>query len=177
MNQKLTSSIVVAVSILVFFLLVLPSFDKTLMIWASIKDRKDILRESEEISKRVVDLNNQIESRRQEVEKLDRLLPAEKELPELLSNIESIVSASGMTISEMNLSEVPGQEEIRKINGSMKLNGSYNSFINFLDLLEKNLRLTEVVTLDVAAQLVEGTRTLNYDVRFGVNYLSNNESI
>ncbi|MEK7579583.1 MAG: type 4a pilus biogenesis protein PilO [Patescibacteria group bacterium] len=173
MNQKLTSAIVAAASILIFFFLVMPSFDKTLMIRASMKDREDILREAEQISKKIVDLDREIESRRQEVEKLDRLLPAEKEIPELLSSIESIVSASGMILSEMNLSEVPGQSEIRKINGNMKLNGSYASFINFLDLFEKNLRLTEVATLDVAAQLIEGSRALNFDIRFEVNYLAN----
>ena len=170
--SRFISSIIIAASILVFFLLVLPAYDQTRMLRGSIKEREDILKETEEISGRIRDLNREIESRRAEIEKLDRLLPREKELPELLSNLESIVSASGMILSEMNFSETPGQGEIRKINGTMKLGGNFVSFVNLLDLLEKNLRLVEVGTVDAASQLVGGARTLNYDIRFEISYLA-----
>ena len=175
MNPKLISSIIVAASVLIFFLLVLPAFDQTLMLRGSINEREAVLAEAREISNRVSELNRQIDSRRSEVEKLDRLLPKSKETPELLTSIESIVSASGMILTEMNLSEVSGQTEIKKISGSFKLTGSFASFMNFLDLLERNLRLVDVGAIDVAAQLIEGTRTINYDVRFEANYLGGAE--
>ncbi|MEK7537231.1 MAG: type 4a pilus biogenesis protein PilO [Patescibacteria group bacterium] len=172
MNNKILSSIVAAGSILIFSLLVLPAFDQTRMLLSSIKEREDIFREAGEISSQVKNLNREIEARKNDIDKLDRLFPREKELPEFLSNIESIVSASGMILSEMNLSEVPGQGKIRKINGTLKLNGSYPSFVNLLDLLEKNLRLIEVTTLDAAAQFTGGAKTLNYDLSFEINYLA-----
>lgn len=172
MINKFLPSIIAAASLLVFFLLVLPVFDKTRLLRDSIREREDILREAEEISARVGSINREIEARKADIDKLDRLLPKEKEIPEILSSIESIVSGAGMTLSEMNLSDVPGQGQRRKINGTMKLSGGYSSFVSFLDLFEKNLRLTGVAALDVAAQLIEGTRTLNYDVRFEVNYLA-----
>lgn len=173
MRDKFFSSIIVAGSILIFFLLVLPAFDQTRMLRGSIKEREEILKEAEELSSQVKNLNREIEARKSDITKLDRLLPREKELPEFLSNIESIVSASGMTLSEMNLSEVPGQGKIRKINGTMKLGGNYPSFVNLLDLLEKNLRLIEVGTLNAASQITEGAKTLNYDLNFEINYLTN----
>ncbi len=172
MSDKLLSSILTAVSIFIFFLLVLPAFDQTRMLRDSIEERDGILNEAREISARINDLNREIETRRQDIEKLDRLLPGEKQVPELLSNMESIVSASGMILTEMNLSEVAAQSDIRKINATLKLNGGFASFINFLDLLERNLRLIDVSTLDVAAQLIEGTRAINYDVRFEINYVA-----
>lgn len=172
MNKKFISSIITVVSILIFFLLVLPAFDQTRMLRGSIKEREDILKEADEISSQVKNLNSQIEAKRVDIEKLDRLLPRKEELPELLSNVESIVSAAGMTLSEMNLSEVPSQGEIRKINGTMKLDGNFTSFVNFLDLLEKNVRLIEVGQVDAASQMASGARTLNYDVRFEVSYLA-----
>ena len=173
MNQKLLSSIIAAGAILIFFLLVLPAFDQTRMLRGSIKEREDILREADEMSNQVKNLNREIEAKKSDITKLDRLFPQEKELPEFLSNIESIVSASGMILSEMNLSEVPSQGgKIRKINGTLKLSGSYPSFVNLLDLLEKNLRLIEVSTLNAASQITEGTKTLNYDLNFEINYLA-----
>ncbi|MBI4117274.1 MAG: type 4a pilus biogenesis protein PilO [Parcubacteria group bacterium] len=172
MNNRILSSIIAAGSILIFFLLVLPAFDQTRMLRGSIKERDEILKEAEELLNQVKNLNGQIEARKSEIDKLDRLFPREKELPEFLSNIESIVSASGMILSEMNLSEVPGQGKIRKINGTLKLTGKYPSLVNLLDLLEKNLRLIEVGTVDAASQLAEGVKTLNYDLSFEINYLA-----
>ncbi len=171
MNSKAVSSIINVSSVLIFFLLVLPAFDQTRMLRGSIEERENILTETQEISNRISELNRSIESKKQEVDKLDQLLPREKEIPELLSNIESIVSASGLILSEINLSEFSGQNEIGKINGTMKLSGNFVSFMNFLDLLEKNLRLIDVITVDAAAQAAEGTRTINYDVRFEASYL------
>jgi len=172
MNQKFLSLIIAVGSILVFFLLVLPAFDQTRMLRGSVKEREEILKEAEKLLNQVKNLNRQIEARKSDIDKLDRLLPREKELPEFLSNIESIVSASGLLLSEINLSEVQGQGKIRKINGTLKLSGSYPSFVNLLDLLEKNLRLIEISTLDAASQAAEGTKTLNYDLSFEINYLA-----
>lgn len=172
MNQKLFSSIISVASILIVFLLVLPTFDQTRMLRGSIKERVDIINEVQEISNRISILNQGIESRRQEIDKLDQLLPKDKKVPELLSNMESIVSASGMVLTEMNLSDVAQVDNVRKVNTTLKLNGSFTAFINFLDLLERNLRLIDVSTLDVAAQLIEGTKAINYDVRFEINYLT-----
>lgn len=172
MSNKLLSSIFAAGSILIFFLLVLPAFDQTRMLRGSIKEREEILKEARELLSQVNNLNREIEAKKNDIDKLDRFLPRGKELPEFLSNIESIVSASGMILSEMNLSEASGQGKIRKINGTLKLVGSFASFVSLLDLLEKNLRLIEVGTLDAAAQLTEGTKTLNYNLSFEINYLA-----
>ena len=171
MTNKLIPSIIFAASILIFFLLVLPAFDQTRALRGSVKEREEILREAEAISDQVKNLNREIEANKNNISKLDLLLPREKELPEFLSNIESIVFSSGMTLSEMNLSEVSSQGEIGKINGTLKLSGSYSAFLNLLDFLEKNLRLIEVATLDAASQTTGGAKALNFDLVFEINYL------
>lgn len=172
MTDKLISSILIAASILILFLLVLPSFDKTRILRGSIEERESILLEAEEIKARVGELNRNIDLKRAEVEKLDILLPKEKMIPELLSGIESIVLGSGINLAEINISELSTQEEIKKLSGNLKLSGSFTSFMNFLDLAEKNLRLIDLITVNVAAQLSEGVKVISYDIRFEVNYLS-----
>ena len=171
MSDKLVSSILIAASILVFFFAVLPSFDKSRMLRASIGERQGILLEAEEIKTRVGELNQEINLRKAEVDKLDILLPKEKMIPELLSGIESIMAASGMNLTEVNISELSTQQDMKKLSGNLKLNGRFVSFMQFLDLLEKNLRLIELITVDVSVQLTEGVRVINYDLRFEVNYL------
>ncbi len=169
---KFLSSILTAGSILIFFILVLPSFDQTRILRNEIEERNNILAEAEEITNRVREINNEIDLRRSDIERLDNLLPEQKELPELLSNLESIVSASGMALSELNLSELTAEGEFRKIGGSARLNGSFTSFTNFLDLLERNLRLIDVTAISATLQAAEGSGRISYDVRFETSYLS-----
>ena len=171
MTDRFLSSIMIAAAVLVFFFLALPAFDKTRTLNASVKEREGILLEAEAIKARVAELDREIDSKKAEVDKLNVLLPKEKMIPELLSGIESLVAASGMSLTEMNLSELSGQEKIKKLSGNLKLNGSFVSFMQFLDLLEKNLRLIDLITVDVAAQLTDGARVINYDLRFEVDYL------
>lgn len=173
MTQNLSSSILISTSILIFFLLILPAFDNALMLRNSIEERENILSETREVSDRINSLSQEIELRDRDIDNLDKLLPKEKQVPELLSSIESIVSASGLILTEMNFSDVSGKEgSVKKVNSTMKLTGSFASFMNFLDLLERNLRLIDVAALDVAAQVIEGTKAINYDVRLEVNYLT-----
>lgn len=170
MTNKLIPSILIAASILTLFLLVLPSFDKTRMLQAAIEEREGLLQEAQELQARVEELNREIDSKKTEVGKLDNLLPREKMIPELLSGLEAIVAGSGLNLTELNISELSSQDQIKKLSGNMKLNGSFAPFMQFLDLLERNLRLIEVVTVDVGAQLTQGVRVINYDLRFEVNY-------
>lgn len=171
MNPRFTSSIIIASSILIFFLLILPTFDKARMLNGAIEEREDMLKELQEISNRVTELNGEIGKNENNIAKLDQLLPKQKEVSEILVMIESIVSSSGLLLSEVNLSEPTG-ETAGKINVSIKLSGDFNSLMTLLDLLEKNLRLIEISTIDIAAQLSGISDTINYDIKFEARYLA-----
>ncbi|TSC90921.1 MAG: hypothetical protein G01um10142_171 [Parcubacteria group bacterium Gr01-1014_2] len=171
MTRKLLSSIIIASSILIFFLLVLPIFDKTRMLRGAIEQRGLILDELQEISNRVAELNSEVERNENNIVKLGQLLPKQKEVSEILVMIESIVSSSGLLMSELNLSE-PNVEGGGKINVNVKLSGSLNSLMTFLDLLEKNLRLFEISTMDIAAESGGTSGRINYDIKFEARYLS-----
>ena len=171
MNSRFTSSIIIASSILIFFLLILPAFDKTRMLNGAIEERENILKELQEISSRVTELNSEIGRNKNNIAKLDQLLPKRKEVSEILVMIESTISSSGLLLSEVNISEPTG-EAAGKINVNIKLSGDFNSLMTFLDLLEKNLRLIEISTIDIAAQLSGASDTINYDIKFEARYLS-----
>ena len=172
MTDKFVSSILIAASILLFFLMVLPAFDKTAALRGSVGEREKILQEMEEIQNRVQELVQEMDSRETEVDRLDLLLPKEKMIPELLSSIESIVAGSGLSLTGINVAELSSQDKKKKLSGDLKLSGSFPSFMNFLDLLEKNLRLINLTTVDASAQLTGGGNAINYSLRFETNYLS-----
>lgn len=171
MSDKLFSSIIITVSILILFLLILPSYDRTRVLLSSIQERKNLLKEQEEIVSQIADQAGLIDQRSYDINRLDNFLPREKDIPELLVNIETIAANAGLNLRELNFSEVPSRGEIQKLNGTIQLTGSFSSFLAFLDLLEDNLRLIEVVGIDIAPQLLEGTRIINYNLRIETNYL------
>ena len=141
------------------------------MLNGAIEEREIMLKESQQIASRVNELSNEIKINKNEIEKLDQLLPKQKEISEILVTIESIISSSGLSLSEVTLSESFGVDA-GKINASIKFTGNFNSLMTFLDLLEKNLRLIEISTIDVSSQLVGTNNTINYDVKFEARYLA-----
>jgi len=171
MNPKLLSSIYIASSILIFFLLVLPAFDKTKMLRAALTEREEMFIELQEITKSVEELNQEIDKNKNDIAKIDQLLPKQKEVSEIITAVENIVSSSGLSLLEITFSEFKG-EPIGTITGNLKLVGDFNSLINLLDLLEKNLRLVEINSLDVASQFSGGASTINYDIKFEASYLN-----
>ena len=136
MNNKFLFSIIISSSVLIFFLLVLPIFDKTRMLKGAIEQREIMLAELQSISNRVKELSSGIETNENNISKLDQLLPKQKEVSEILISIESITSASGLLLSEISLSESIG-EGVNKINVNLKLSGNFDSLMTFFDLLEK----------------------------------------
>ena len=171
MNPRLTSSLIIVSSILIFFFLILPTFDKTRMLNGAIEEREIMLKESQQIASRVSELSNEIKINKNEIKKLDQLLPKQKEISEMLVTIESIISSSGLLLSEVTLSESFGVD-VGKIRANVKFTGDFDSLMTFLDLLEKNLRLIEISTIDVSSQLTGTNNAINYDIKFEARYLA-----
>jgi Tfp pilus assembly protein PilO len=169
-NHRLYFSIIVSISILVFSLLVLPAFDKTRTLSGSIKERENMLDELQQTAGRIAEFNNEIKTNEANIAKLDQLLPRQKEVSEILVTIESIISSSGLYLSELSISE-PVSQGIGKVNANIKLTGEFYSLMNFLDLLEKNLRLIEINAIDISTQPGGGLSAINYDIKFEASYL------
>lgn len=171
MTSKLFSAIIISLTILIFFLLVLPSYDKTRILLKNAEERESILKEEEEILNRIKSLSNEIEGNKDSIGKLERFLPKKKEIPELITNLEEITKNSGINLKEITISEQPGQEAIKKIAGSIKVSGDFPQFLSFLDFLEKNIRLIEIPKINITIQTSEKTKLLNYELQFETNYL------
>lgn len=171
MNIRFYSSIIISASILFFFFLVLPAFDNTRMLYGAIKERENMLKEVQEIANRVIKLNNEIKQKENDIARLDQLLPKQKEVSEILVTIESIISSSGLLLSELSISE-PLSQGIGKINANIKLSGDFYSLMIFLDLLEKNLRLIEISAIDISSQPSGSSDVIDYDIKFEASYLS-----
>ena len=117
---------------------------------------------------------------------LEQVLPGTPKVPELIAQLDALARASGFTINSLDFAEseagqlsgttgaavtkakvavnkAAGLDEIldkniRLVNINLNLTGGdYLSFKKFLDRLEKNMRLLDVVSIDFSSSLSEGT--------------------
>ena len=166
MKNNLFSSSIIAISILLLFTLILPAFDKTRALFRTIEERKSILTEQENLLDQIQSLNKSIDNRIDEIGKLDTLLPKNKELPELIITLETTSSSSGLILSEIKFSELTVQGDIKKISGDIRLSGSFSSFLNFLKNIEDNIRIIDVMNINIALETGAGEQEINYGLRF-----------
>lgn len=170
--MKLFTSIIISISIILFFILILPSIDKTKSLISAIREREIILRQQKEIISRIEKIGKEIEENKENVNKLDLLLPKKRTVPDLIASIEAIAGNSGVVLEELSFSETSTLgEEFEKLVANLTLNGSYETFLKFLDSLEKNIRIADLIDFSVARKSQTESQELNFRLRFNTYYL------
>lgn len=83
--------------------------------------------------------------------KLSLAVPSNDQMPELITELDSMANASGLKIGSI----LPSQESIKTATSiSVGLKGDYSGLVRFLTLLENNIRPINVKTIN----LVSGTK-------------------
>lgn len=151
----------------------------------NIKTQETVIKDSKDTLKRLKELAAYITENKESINKFDLILPVDEEKANLLSNLDSLASANGLSTLKIAFEEsnnsASGQQgaagaasknydfDSRSIKMSMR--GSYLSFKNFLVAIEKNLRVLDIVSVDFSAESsskeAEGERkTYSYNVGF-----------
>lgn len=148
-----------------------------------IKIQEMVIKDSEDTLKRLKELVSFTAKNKEIIDKFDLILPADEDKANLLSNMDSLAGANGLSVlkivfEEENNSATEGQGASgaapKKYNFDsriikMSLRGGYLSFKNFLAAIEKNLRVADVVSVDFSvdssSKETEGeAKTYSYNV-------------
>lgn len=127
-----------------------------------IKAQETVTEDSEDTLKRLTEFIDFIGKNKETIGKFDSILPADEEKANLLSNMDNIASANGLETLRIVFEEKidPGSEYLNaegiapkkydfdSRSVKMSLRGSYLSFKNFLNAIEKNLRIADIVSVD-----------------------------
>lgn len=93
-------------------------------------------------------LINQYNEKLTEVESFSKVIPEGQGIPELLVGLEDIASGSGLAFSGVSFRtkdlKVPG---FKTLVMEIKVKGSYPNFKNYLENLEKSLRIFDVISV------------------------------
>lgn len=99
-------------------------------------------------------------------EKLEQILPFEKDLPNLFVHFESLVKQSGLKLNSIDFSEGSVKEIIKILDVKLSLTGGdYLTFKKFLDRLEKDIKIIDITSISFSKE--------GYDLKFRTYYLGN----
>ncbi len=117
-----------------------------------IEKRQQELKEEQEYFLEISHLKNKLAEYPEALVKIDSALPVGYSVPSLLNFFQKASSQSGLVfkgISPFTIS--PAEENIKKIQLSFTVIGSYNSFKKFISTLEKSARLIEIENISFAS--------------------------
>lgn len=126
-----------------------------------IKNQELVVSNSKDILKRVEELVAFTEGNKIIVDKFDSVLPVNDDKANLLSSLDSLARLNNLSTHKISFNDntsaqqagVEGTEintgdfDTRTI--KLSLRGSYASFKNFLDAIEKNVRVMDIVSVDL----------------------------
>ena len=157
-NKSLIASIILAAGAFAFFVLVLPEFTSIQNANAALKTRQLLIEEKKAGLKIVGELDEQYKARQTDIDRIVIFVPEQKRIDQIVSSVQQIASQAGLSLAGITTagSAESGEETgYKKMFVSFDVMGRYPSFVNFLTLLEQNLRLYDI--FEIIASLATNT--------------------
>lgn len=172
MQKNTLAAIISSLALFLFFVLVLPQYDAIRDATKVQKSRQALLVERVAELENVKELDRQSKSRQSDLDKIRTFLPATRQTDEIVSSIQEITQVSGLQLVSMTTAETPesGEVNYRKVLVSLDLISTYPAFVNFLKLLEQNIRLYDIFDV-TAAESTTSPGKINLILRLSTYYL------
>lgn len=174
MNKNYTGSGLIAVTIILFWAMAFPMYNRISDLDVAIKEREDLLNSRNTIIANIKKLNTEYQKRIPEITKLSAIVPSKKSVAEILSAVNDVSAKNGV---ELFSSSIIGQKTsdadpspFNLLSLDIGLNGTYPGLTNFLRGLEKNLRLVDITSVDAAVG-TGAISVLNFTIKGNAYYL------
>lgn len=157
--KNIIAAIIISISVYLIWTTILPKYHHTTAFKKAIEQSSSVLLKRQEIFKMITDLAEAYQQRYSEFQRLALVIPDTKSLPELISTIENTAFESGIVIVELKIDDSTKMANVfNVINFEVNADASYDAILNFIGLLEKNIRLIDVsaVSMSIAASDISG---------------------
>lgn len=173
-NKDYIGAGLIAITMVLFWTLALPLYNRISDLDVAIKERGDLLESRNTIMANIQELNKEYQKRITDIAKLSAIVPSKKSVAEVLSAIDDLSIKNGIQLFSSSITGLSASE----VNASpynlltleVGLNGSYPGLTNFLRSLERNLRLMDITSVDATAGLGSAS-ILNFVIKGNAYYL------
>jgi len=152
MTKNITAAIILAIGFVLFFVLALPAYDNLGSLREVIAAKQAILDERNQEVRNFTTASQQAAAHDADISKMAVVMPAKKQIDEVVSSIQAAVATSGLQLADLSTATVvtPDQLDYKKLFINIDLTGQYTSFTNLLRSLEQNLRLYNINEITAA---------------------------
>jgi len=154
-------------TIFVFSALLRPAYKEINQLRGDLASRSELLDNQRRIVDEIGNLLDQYQSLAGTQEAISLALPNEEAYPTLMNQINALVRTSGLTLSSININLLPYRQTATALEGSnvpvvsviqlnLALKGSYQALKSFLGALETNIRVMDLVSLNITPSQLGG---------------------
>lgn len=172
------------IAVIVFF--DLPGVQKTLNLREQLKEGEEELSEKQVLLAKIEKLLKDYEESQEDLKKVSYILPSGQDIANLIVQLEALAFEGGLVLDAIEFSPVEKQEVSRdaqmsspeevvvrkyqtlKVN--LKLIGDYSAFKTFLGLVEENIRLMDITSIDFSIQAGEESQLFNLNLNLNTYY-------
>lgn len=152
-NRVYIGACVIALAGILFWVLVLPTYDTIMAQRVALEERDVLLADRGKIIANINAHAQQYAEHSADIQRFSSIVPAQKSVPEIVSALERLASQNGLQLTSLSLGSNTnqGKELLYQTQSvDMGLAGSYPSFKSFLQALERNIRIIDVISIDAS---------------------------
>lgn len=172
LSRTYIGAILVAVAGILFWVLLMPTYDNIMAQRDALAQRADIIKNRGDIMANIATLTQEYTSRSSDIERFKSIIPDKKSAPELISSIQALATQNGLQLTTIVLSGTVNQDKktYQEQSLDLGLTGGYPAFKSFLMALERNIRLIDIISLD-ASPTSENSPIISFRIRGNAYYL------
>ena len=119
---------------------------------AKLAELQKQIRALEATANKLPEFQREVQALEARLETLKRILPPEKEMPDLMRRIQYLAAQSSLNITKFNPAAVAQKEFYQEVPVNLDLQGTYHNLGAFLDRVSRMSRLVNVGNVKIKAQ-------------------------
>jgi type IV pilus assembly protein PilO len=119
---------------------------------AKLADLQKQIRALEATANRLPEFQREVQALEARLETLKRILPPEKEMPDLMRRLQYLAAQSSLAIKKFNPTAPSQKEFYQEIPITLDMDGTYHNFGAFLDRISRMSRLVNMGNVKIRAQ-------------------------
>lgn len=150
--KNIIGAVFIAIASFIIWGFVVSAYEKDSHLKTLVDSRSSLLESKQDSLNKIDGLNREQESRFSELKRLSLVIPAKKNIAEMITTIEDISSKTGAPLIKFGIGAQKDSKAdlpYNLVSLELGLEGRYQSVIIFLEQLEKNIRLIDINSLAI----------------------------
>ncbi|MDP3697625.1 MAG: type 4a pilus biogenesis protein PilO [Candidatus Taylorbacteria bacterium] len=156
--KNLVGAILISIAIFLFWVIILPDYEERSRLRLTVESRSIDFEAKNKLIQKITELNNEYQSKYAELKRLSLVIPAKQGIEEMITILDGVAFQTGIQLKKMSLvvPDESGQSlPYRTVFIDLSLAGTYDSIFNFLNTVEKSIRLVDGNELNLSIDKTE----------------------